>query len=323
MSREQKLTAEDVRKFILEDVENNYYSDYASRHAMSFSQFKEFCLELGGCPARAFAKYVLNNYADPDKEALVLGNLGHKTVLEPETVADFALFHEKLVYLAQKYETVPVLDADGNPTFEPLTGKQKKPRPITEKVALPREYNKKAKTVHFAAKRIYNAPIFQEYLKGDVEIPIVFELGGVVWKCKLDIGAFYYLTDLKFVRDFKDSWSNYHEKRVQWYRVWHYNFQFAVYSEALHQENIRKGLKPEERPVAYMIAASKPSFGPCDFRLTCFMSEYLEKNLTAVKELLPAVLEIKAGEVEAPRCGECHYCRSTVLEHLEMEMVGL
>ena len=249
---------------------------------MSLSQFKNWVRALGGCEARSFAQYVIGDYDEPgDKIALLLGNLAHKIVLEPDSVTAFEHEHRKAFF---------------------SYGDCKK------------GYKSDVLKAVDAAHRIANCNVFTKYLDKDKEVPLVFDLGGIIWRSKLDACGPDYFTDLKFVKGFDDEWSKFYGKRVQWYKIHHYNMQFAVYAEAF-EKNF--GTYPK----VVMIGASKES--PCNFDVKVFKEAYLKTYLETVIFFLPGVIEVKAGEREPERCGKCHYCRSTVLSHIKIEEVDV
>jgi len=278
-----KMDIKELKKWLCED-EANYHTLKANQNSMSFSQFKDFVIEWGGCPARAFEKHVTGKYKDPDKDVFVLGNLGHKIVLEPHTLNDWYETHKKILFLYGDKE---------------------------------KGYKKTTETIRTAANEIKGAAIYNQYLTGQKERFFVFYLGGVLWRCKLDVFGDGFLTDLKFVRDFQDIYSPYYKERVTWWKNWHYHLQFSVYSEAIVQTQNKK------RPIAHLIAATKPSKGSINHDQITFMPDYLQAGLEVIEKMLPQVMEIKRGEVEPKRCGHCEYCCKTSLNNLQATVIDL
>jgi len=270
------------KHLVLDD--DNYHSFEANKYSMSFSQFKDFILAWGGCPARAFAKHVLGTYKEPDKDVFVLGNLGHKIVIEPHTLEQWYETHKKILFLYGDKE---------------------------------KGFKKTTETVRTAANKIKDAAVYNQYLIGHKERFFVFYLGGVLWRSKMDICGNGFLTDLKFVRDFLDVYSPYYKERVPWWKNWHYHLQLAVYSEAYVQK------LNEKRPKAHIIAATKPSKGSNNFDLITFYPDYLQAGVEIIEKLLPEVMEIKRGEVEPIRCGHCEYCAQTSLNNLTETVISL
>lgn len=276
-------------KYLNED-EANYHSLEANQNSMSFSQFKDWVIEWGGCPARAFAKHVTGTYKDPDKDVFVLGNLGHKIVTEPHTVEQWYETHKKILFLYGDKE---------------------------------KGFKKTTEIVRTAANKIKDAAVYNQYLIGQKERFFVFYLGGVLWRCKMDICGEGFLTDLKFVRDFLDVYSPYYKERVPWWKNWHYHLQLAVYSEAYTQRSELSPERARNRPKAHIIAATKPSKGSNNFDLITFDPDYLYECFLVVEKLLPEVMEIKRGEVEPIRCGHCEYCAQTSLNNLTETVISL
>lgn len=270
-------------KYLNED-DNNYHTLKANQNSMSFSQFKDFVLAWGGCPARAFEKHVLGTYNEFNKDVFVLGNLGHKIVLEPHTLEQWYDEHKKVLFLYGDKE---------------------------------KGFKKNTEVVITAANKIKDAAVYNQYLIGHKERFFVFYIGGELWRCKMDVCGDGFLTDLKFVRDFQDVYSPYYKERVPWWKNWHYHLQFGVYSEAYVQA------LDEQRPKAHMIAATKPSKGSNNFDLITFDSDYLHECFLVIEKLLPEVMEIKRGEVEPIRCGHCEYCAQTSLNNLRETVVSL
>ena len=212
-----------------------------------------------------------------------MGNLGHKIVLEPHTLEDWYETHKKILFLYG--------DRD-------------------------KGFKKTTEIIRTAANNIKDAAVFNQYLIGQKERFFVFYLGGVLWRCKLDISGDGFLTDLKFVKDFQDIYSTYHRERVPWWKYYFYHLQFAVYSEAIVQDGFK-------RPEAHLIAATKPSKGSNNYDLITFLPDYLQDGLLAIESMVPDIMEIKRGNVEPERCGTCEYCCKTSLNNLQETVIGL
>lgn len=309
----------------ISECDANYHSFRANKCSMNFSQFKEFLPELGGCEARAFAKYVTATYKDPASPVMTLSNLGHQICLSPELLEQFKIDNVDILMLAQKYETVDVLDDKGKVVMTVIKeGSKAKLKPITEKKPLIREYNQDARNVVKAADGIQAAEYFKYYMKGSKEKPAVFEIDGYLARCKFDNQGYdngHFFTDLKFMGSFKDEYNKFHKKFVPWWKHWFYDLQMGFYSGAYLEET---GHFPD---FAAIIGASKVKLGPPDYKLLKFLPNQLEIAYEAIVEWMPQVMEVKSGEREAIRCGnigkrECFYCRSTSLANIKEQVIG-
>lgn len=304
--------------------DENYHSFRANKVSMNLSQLKEFLPELGGCEARAFAKYVTGTYKAPAVKVMVISNLGHQICLTPDAVEQFKIDNADMLLMSQKYEKVPVLDKKGKPVMTEIKeGSKAKPKPVMKEVPLPREYNQDAKNVVKAAEGVLEADFFKYYMRGLKEQPKVFEIDGVLCRCKYDISNFdsgEFFTDLKFMGTFKDEYSKLYGKYVPWWKHWFYDLQMAFYGRAYYEET---GHWPK---FAYIIGASKVKEGSPDYQLIKFLPSRLEVAYGAIQELLPKAMEVKKGEREAIRCNnlgkrECYYCRSTSLANIKEQVI--
>ena len=309
--KDKIMNKDELLKFISESDEN-YYSFKANKNSMSFSQLKNFW-SVTGCSAAAFAEYVTGfpeNYEKPGIDNFVLGNLGHKIVLEPNKVKQFINDNADTLCLRQEYETVAKLDDDGNEMYTEASGRSK-PKLITHKVPKPRRLNQKAGIVQNAAERIKSFEGCQSILEGEKEKALVFEIKGILWRCKVDVinKEKGYITDLKFMQNFNNTWSNFHNRTVRWYNSYFYNLQAAVYAYAFYSNY-------DKWPTFHILGVSKET--PCNVQIITFSPERLEETFMHFVKTIEEIHELKRGEAEPERCNNCHYCRCTIGDNIQI-----
>jgi hypothetical protein len=151
---------------------------------------------------------------------------------------------------------------------------------------------------------VQNDRLMMISLEGQKEVIVTGELGGVKWKCKLDVlnvekGFF---SDLKTCANLSDKvW----DKKE---RVWRHFVEAYGYigQMALYQEIAGQTYGPLD---PFMAIVTKET--PPDKKVICFSPERLEEELEKIKVNLPRIIEVKTGKVKPEPCGKCAYCRET------------
>lgn len=138
--------------------------------------------------------------------------------------------------------------------------------------------------------RVQADPLFMQFMSGEKQVIMTFELFGQPWKMKMDS----YLpgvciTDLKVVANFKTM------------PLWRYDLQGAVYQAGVLM--VTDQLLP-----FYLAAATKERVTDLDI----FQVPQTTLNL-AMDEIrfnIDHFAEVKAGIVPPDYCGRCDYCKS-------------
>ena len=138
--------------------------------------------------------------------------------------------------------------------------------------------------------RVKADPLFMQFMSGEKQRIMTFEMFGVPWKMKMDS----YLpgvciTDLKVVANFKTM------------PLWRYDLQGAVYQAGV------EAVTGEHLPF-YLAAATKERVTDLDI----FQVPQSTLNL-AMDEIgfnIGRFAEVKAGIMPPDYCGKCDYCKS-------------
>lgn len=160
------------------------------------------------------------------------------------------------------------------------------PELFTRKKELKSEFRKANEIIG----RVKSDPLFMQFMSGEKQRIMTFELFGQPWKMKMDS----YLpgvciTDLKVVANFKTM------------PLWRYDLQGAVYQAGV------EAVTGEHLPF-YLAAATKERVTDLDI----FQVPQTTLNL-AVDEIgfnIGRFAEVKAGIVPPDYCGKCDYCKS-------------
>ena len=145
--------------------------------------------------------------------------------------------------------------------------------------------------------RANNDPLLAEYLSGKKQVIITAEMFGAPWKIKIDS---YFpgdkIVDLKVMRSMERIMGK------SFVEHWGYDIQMAVYSEV---EHIATG---KERLDTYLAVLTKEE--PSDVGVIHVPAWRRKECLEEVKRDMPRLIAYKKGDIEAPGCGVCPYCRS-------------
>lgn len=160
------------------------------------------------------------------------------------------------------------------------------PELFTRKKELKSEFRKANEIIG----RVKTDPLFMQFMSGEKQRIMTFELFGQPWKMKMDS----YLpgvciTDLKVVANFKTM------------PLWRYDLQGAVYQAGV------EAVTGEHLPF-YLAAATKERVTDLDI----FQVPQSTLNL-AMDEIgfnISRFAEVKAGIMPPDYCGKCDYCKS-------------
>ena len=226
------------------------------------------------CPARAMAE-IRGEYEQPMTQALLMGSY---------------------------------FDAWVEGTLEQYIDEH--PEVFTKKGVLRAEYQQ----VNEIIKRVQADEVFMEYLKGDKQKIITFNLFGAPFKMKMDV----YLKGERIV-DTKLMRSLERIMGVSLVSHWKYDWQTAIYAEGEYITNKKKN---KQRLPTYLAVATKED--ETDLEIIHIPHWRNEECLSEIEKLMPRFIAYKNGELEAPRCGTCAYCRKTkkIKEPIDFEAVG-
>lgn len=142
---------------------------------------------------------------------------------------------------------------------------------------------------------------FVNSLQGENEKIFTGELFGVPWKIKVDCINLKkgFITDLKFIKDFRKVWSDKENKYVNFVELYRYDIQAAVYQEIVRQ-NTGKVLN------FYIAAVTKEKIPKKS--LLYFNKLDLKDALEYVESVFDRVKQVWKGEVAPNACGTCENC---------------
>ena len=163
-------------------------------------------------------------------------------------------------------------------------------------------------------KRIEQDELFMKYMSGKKQVIKTAELFGTPWKIKIDSHhPNKMIVDLKIMRSLERIMGK------SFVDFWGYDIQMAVYSEIEYLSNKRKN---KERLPTYLAVATKEDV--TDLEIIHIPRWRHEECLAEVEKNIPKILAYKRGELEAPGCGVCPYCRSVkkLKEPIDFELVG-
>jgi hypothetical protein len=166
-----------------------------------------------------------------------------------------------------------------------------------------------------AVARAQRDNMFMKYMDGVTQKIMTGKLFGYEWKIKID--AFHEgkcIVDLKCMKDFENKYVD-GKGRVSFVEAWGYDYQAAIY------QAIVEDVTGEKLP---FIIAGVTKQDPSDIGLFEIPQYMIDSALKVIENNIDRFAMMKAGEIEAPRCDNCAYCRGTkVLDKIvTIEQVG-
>lgn len=139
-------------------------------------------------------------------------------------------------------------------------------------------------------KRVQKDERFMQFMSGEKQKILTFEMFGVPWKIKMDsFVRDICITDLKVVQNFKSL------------AYWRYDIQGAVYQKGAEANGY--GLLP-----FYLATATKEAV--TNFDIFQIDQPTLDMALREIEGNMPRFIDVKAGLEEPHYCGVCDYCKS-------------
>lgn len=261
---------------------DNYYSKEADMEYISYSQYKCFCGTAtdNGCEARALAE--------------AKHEIQHKTSLSMMigafVDAYFSGEFEKFIFEHHK-EVIA------------QSGKNKD----NLKVA----YQKAVQMINRARKD----PLFMEFMKGDLQKIYIGEIGGVMFKCRMDVVHPDRTVDLKTCRTLDTLNGRVLVKSIEgdWVPFLYglgYDIQAAIYQEVRYQNEGRK-LPFYDNCISKDTDPIDGSFHPIVATIEIPQS-IMDDRLKEVEQNAKKIKMIKDGEIEPIYCKHCSYCHDVL-----------
>lgn len=139
-------------------------------------------------------------------------------------------------------------------------------------------------------KRVQQDERFMQYMSGEKQKILTFEMFGAPWKMKMDsFVSDICVTDLKIVQNFKSL------------AFWRYDIQGAAYIEGVR---IALG---QDLPF-YLAAATKETVP--NFDIFQIDRPTLDMALREIERNMPRFIAVKSGSEKPNYCGMCNYCKS-------------
>lgn len=147
--------------------------------------------------------------------------------------------------------------------------------------------------------RVSKDELFMKYMSGQKQAIRTGFIEGVPFKIKIDS---YHkgkaIVDLKVIKDFDTLWNEEQGIWQNFIHYWGYDFQAAIYQAI------------EGNKLPFYICAVTKEAQP-DFEVIQIPQEWIDSAMSIIKNEIGIIDAYKRGELEAPRCGKCAYCRST------------
>lgn len=147
--------------------------------------------------------------------------------------------------------------------------------------------------------RVSRDELFMKYMSGQKQAVRTGEIEGVPFKIKIDS---YHkgkaIVDLKVIKDFEPLWNEERGIRQDFIQYWGYDFQAAIYQAV------------EGNKLPFYICAVTKEAEP-DFAVIQIPQTWIDSAMAIIKNEIGLIDAYKRGEIEAPRCEKCAYCRQT------------
>ena len=148
-------------------------------------------------------------------------------------------------------------------------------------------------------ERVSRDELFMKYMSGRKQVVKTGCVEGVPVKIKIDS---YHkgkaIVDLKIIKDFEPIWNEEKGCREDFITYWGYDIQGALY----------QAVEGNSLPF-YLAAATKET--ETDFDVIEVPQPWLDDAMLKIRNEIGIIDAYKRGELEAPRCGKCKYCRQT------------
>ena len=147
--------------------------------------------------------------------------------------------------------------------------------------------------------RVSRDELFMKYMGGQKQAIRTGEIEGVPFTIKMDS---YHkgkaIVDLKVIKDFQPLWNEERGIRQSFIEYWGYDYQAAIYQAI------------EGNKLPFYICAVTKETDP-DFEVIQIPQTWIDSAMAIIKNEIGIIDAYKRGELEAPRCEKCAYCRQT------------
>ena len=254
------------------------------------------------------AKLTAENYFSPEMSQKYFGVSQYKTFLDCPARAMAEIRGE----YKQPMTTALLVGSYIDSYFEGTLDKFKEEHPeiFKRNGELKADYIQAEKII----ERIEADELFMEHMSGKKQVIKTAKLFGADWKIKIDS---YHpgkqIDDLKIMRSLERIMGK------SFVEHWMYDTQMAIYSEV---EYLSSKAKNKQRLPTYLDVATKED--ETDIEIVHIPRWRHEECLADVEKNMPRLIAYKNGELEAPRCGVCAYCRRTkkLTAPIDFEQVG-
>lgn len=155
----------------------------------------------------------------------------------------------------------------------------------------------------YMIQRAERDKLFMQYMSGEKQKIMVGEIAGIPFKIKIDS---YHenncIVDLKAIKDFKLIWNVEKGKKQHFINYWGYDIQGAIYREVVRQNTGKQ--------LPFYVSAITKEKEP-DLDVLWVPDEDMDNALEEVVSLAPRFQQLKDGQLQPQRCGNCNYCRFT------------
>ena len=147
--------------------------------------------------------------------------------------------------------------------------------------------------------RVSKDELFMKYMSGKKQVVKTGFIEGVPFKIKMDS---YHkgkaIVDLKVIKDFEPLWNEDRGIKQDFIQFWGYDLQAAIY----------QAIEGEKLPF-YICAVTKEA--QPDFAVIQIPQTWIDSAMAIIRHEIGLIDAYKKGELEAPRCEKCAYCRQT------------
>lgn len=148
-------------------------------------------------------------------------------------------------------------------------------------------------------ERVSRDEFFMKYMSGKKQVIKTGSIEGVPFKIKIDS---YHkdkaIVDLKVIRNLEPIWNEERGIRQSFIEYWGYDYQAAIYQAV------------EGKKLPFYLCVVTKENDP-DLEVIEIPQVWIDNALAIIKNEIGIIAAYKRGDLEAPRCERCSYCRQT------------
>lgn len=243
-------------------------------------------------------KLTHENYFSGEAEAEYMSYSQFKKFEICEEAAMFGIVEDKACYTEGHFFEA-LLEGNGMDFIEDH------PEMLTKQGELRANY----KQIGESALAIRKQPVLTDIIdRCEKQVILTGEIAGVPFKGCIDLLDPVTLDsyDTKCVKDFRRTWSDADNQKLEWYFAYGYHYQALIYRELIYQNFGKAGAQ-------HLIAATKEKVPDVEFWK--FSTEILDDALSIINYAAPRYHDIKKGKEKPCGCGECDYCKANKIIH--------